>query len=323
MVKLIDVANKAGVSKATASLALNNSDKVNEKTLARVRQAAEELNYIPNAIGKALANDSTNAIALVVPEVNNQFFSEIVQLIQNEVKKYDYNLILCTTEYDHNEEKKYINLFRGGLVDGAIFTSHTTDNKELINFAKNFKPIVFMDRKIEEKNIIPVVKSNLVEAAEKAVQYLIDLGHTKIGYIGYDEERYIGYKNKVKDFLNPQKYRYHELSEIKKIIETDDKEKLPTAFLCYNDDTAFKLIMYLSNAGFNVPQDMSVCGIDNVKLSEIYNPPLTTVNLFKDKIVKKIVGILIKKIKGEKIKEEEYYQEYSTELIIRKSTQAI
>ena len=141
MVTIKDVAKAAGVSPATVSLALNNNDKVNRETRKRVQAVARSLNYIPNARAKALVEKSTKIIGLVIPEIHNPFFSEMAQAIKDYLQDSDYSIILCGTDNNPDLESKYINMFKGGLVDGAIFSCITNVNNEVVHdLARNYLP---------------------------------------------------------------------------------------------------------------------------------------------------------------------------------------
>ena len=332
-VTLKDIAEKANVSVATVSLALNNSEKVNKKTLKKINAIAEQLKYTPNARARALVKRSTQTIGLVIPEVENPFFAELAQSIKNNIKQKGYNLILCSTEYKSEEELRYINLFKSGLVDGAIFACigdmMKEHNEMIIELVKNNTPVVFVDREINNYNLIPVIKTDLLKGAYKITEYLINNGHKDIGFIGQSEERVKGFKKAMYDnnFEINENFIYYNYLTIdggymvgEKIVKN---KKLPTAIICLNDEMAMGLIQSLTSNNIRVPGDISIIGIDNIKMSKYYNPSLSTLNIPKREMGKKASDILMKKINNENLEKEEQLIVFPTNLIIRNSTRQI
>ncbi|ACL70798.1 LacI family DNA-binding transcriptional regulator [Halothermothrix orenii] len=328
-VTLKDVAKKAGVSLATTSLALNESDKVKEETYLKVHRVARELNYIPNARARALVKRKTRAVGLVIPEVENPFFAELSQAIKDTLHKKKYNVILCSTDYKTEEEIRYINLFKSGMVDGAIFAclgEMMKGNNELIlDLARNHVPVVYIDRESSDNELIPVIKSDLKEGSYKLTKYLIELGHEDIGFVGQSLERMEGYKKAMAEYNLPvkDKFLFYNYLTIEGGIEVGTKllnyDRLPTALVCLNDEMAIGVLQALTREGIRVPEDISICGIDNIKISNFYNPPLTTVNVPKKEMGKKAAELLLKLIFEEHVDKNEQFIIYNTDLIIRRS----
>lgn len=327
MVTIKDVAKAAGVSPATVSLAMNNNAKVNRKTKERVQQVAKELNYIPNARAKALVQKSTKMIGLVIPEIANPFFSEMAQAIKDALIDSDYSIILCGTDNNPKLETKYINMFKSGLVDGAIFSCLMPTNQEFVlDLACNNIPIVFIDRPGVDEKVIPVIKSNLKDGAYQLTQHLIGLGHKKIAFIGrIDEERFQGYLQGLqeagyplrKTHLFDHSFTYdHGVEAGKAILQSKDR---PTGIVCFNDEVALGLTQFLIKSGRRVPADFSVCGIDNT-VSRHYNPEITTIDVPKKEMGQTAADLLLKMINGQKIRKEERYIHFPVTLIKRAST---
>ena len=327
MVTIKDVAKAAGVSPATVSLALNNDEKVNRETRKRVQQVAKALNYIPNARAKALVKKSTQIIGLVIPEIDNPFFAEMAQAIKDYMKDSDYSIILCGTDNNPELESKYVNMFMSGLVDGAIFVCLTDVNNGLImDLARNYIPIVYVDSLSEDEQVIPVIKSDLKDGAYQLTRHLIGLGHKKIAFIGRkDEERYVGYCQGLQEAGYPLVETYvlapsytfgHGVEAGRKILGLAD---MPTGIVCFNDEVALGLTQFLIKAGIRVPEEISVCGIDNT-VSRFYNPEITTIDVPKKKMGKTAAELLLKMINGEEIKETERYIHFPVQLIKRDST---
>lgn len=331
MIRLKEVAKKANVSPATASLALNDNELVNDKTKARVKQVAKEMNYIPDARAKALKTKETKIIGLVIPEIDNPFFSEIAKEIKTVAKKNGYNIIYCGVE-SKEDELDYINIFRGMQVDGAIFASSvsTSDlNIDLIKeLADNFIPVVFIDRLLDTGDKIDSVNSDLEKAAFIAVEHLHNLGHKKIAFAGKEKEfRMTGYLEALKKY----NLSYNNKYLFKNILSFEDGYKLgkkvvakkdrPTAIISHNDEVAVGLIQSLVSSGISIPNEISICGIDNIRLSHFYNPALTTVDIPNKKMARKAIKLLLNKIRNDNNKTE--HIKFNVKLIKRKTTEKI
>lgn len=332
-ITLKDVAKKAGVSTATASLALNYKDRVKRETRLKVLQVAKELDYIPNARARALVKQGTETIGLVIPEVVNSFFAELAQSIKNTLRKAGYNLILCSTDYESEEELGYINMFKSGQVDGAIFACvgdmMRKNNQQITQLAHGHIPVVYIDRDGVDPEIIPVIKADLHSASYNATQYLLEVGHRRIGFVGQSYERLSGYKKALEEAslsIREEDIFYDYLTieggyEVGRFLLA--KKKTPTAFVCLNDEMAIGLIQALSEGGRRVPEDISVCGIDNIKIANFYNPSLTTVNVPKRAMGERAAEILMKVLSGEILSIAERTTIFPTELVVRGSTKAI
>lgn len=325
-VTLKDVAKKAGVSIGTASMALNNSDKVNRETYKIVQKVARDMNYIPNARARALVKKSTSIIGLVVPHIINPFFAELAQAVKNEARKVGYNVILCSTDGKSNEEARYIEFFKSGLVDGAIFASQEKLSKEtselLEDLAENYISVVNINTQDFASELVPVVKTDLVNIGYILTKYLIQLGHRRIGFGSHSPRRFDGFRRAVNEYnLSNLEFVYFPMYDVREVVEdiVNVKDR-PTAFICYNDQTAIKMIQLLVEKGIKIPEEISICGTDNINISKYYNPPLTTVNIPKVEMGQRATELLIKLIKGENLNTKKMVSNFSTELVIRKST---
>lgn len=329
---LKDVAKLANVSVATASLALNDSPKISPETKERVRQAAAKLSYVPNVRARALARKSTGGIALVVPSLRNPYFAELAQSVRDFLRSFGYHLILCDTENDPELEREYIDFLMQGAADGAIFASSSdllAVNHHRMIAASEVAPIVLVERTIEG-DLLPSVDSDRLSGAYQATRFLIDMGHRRIAFIGgYLEERdhqslrYLGYQRALLEANCPFRPDYvfegrftpeggYEAG--KAIARMKDR---PTAVFAANDLMALGAIHALTASGLRVPEDISVCGFDDLWFSEIYNPPLTTVRVPKREVGTNAAEILVHMLQGKKPQTKRIV--HPTQLVIRKS----
>lgn len=329
---IYDVAKKAGVSIATVSRVLNNSELVSEKTKQKVKMAIEELNYTPNIIASALTKKSTLTIGLLIPDISNPFYSELSRGVEDACNDFGFNTVICNTDYCIQKETAYINLLRQKSVDGFIITTAHYNDENVINLATDNVPLVLLDRNIEKSDgyDIDVVCSDNVTSGYLATNHLIQLGHKSIAcFLGPPQievniERARGYVKAIKEAclkIVPELVAYGDFKldfGYKKTLELLNRGLRPTAFFAANDLIALGIIRALKSVGFSVPADISVVGCDNTILAELTDPQLTTINQPIREMGYCATEILIKKLKGERSKSEKII--FNTELVVRKST---
>ena len=334
-VTIRDIAEKAGVSASTVSLALNDSSRVKQETGKKIRRLADRLHYVPDTRARALKKGITGMIAVVVPRIDNYFFAELTQSIKFETKKAGYNVILCSTDGNVDEELNYVNAFKSGLVDGAIFGPNSQARiaeKAISELVEHFIPVVFVDRPVDS---LPVfhVKADLKNSTKLLTEYLIELGHRRIAYVGLDrvdggqpEERLQGFEEAAENngIDLPKNHVVYSFDSYEGGMSAGEKiaamEERYTALVCMNDEIALGAMNALMQQGIKVPDEVSVCGTDNLKISGFSNPPLTTVNIDKKEMGKTAAKVLIDLIAGEGLAKENRVVEIPTELIIRDST---
>lgn len=329
---LKDVAKLAGVSPSTVSLVINNSPKISKRTKEKVLAAAKKLNYFPNARARAFVKKETRTIAFIIPDIHNLYFSEIAQAIKDVLRPLNYNLILCDTGNETQQERTYIDFLRQGGADGAIIASSsdlTALNDHLLIETNKTTPIVLIERTLPG-DPLPTIDTNRLEGAKEAVCYLAEMGHRRIAFIGgYLENRkkeslrLQGFKEGLLEKNLP--YRQDYILEGRFTIDGGFQAgkklltmvELPTAILAANDLIALGCINAITSAGLNVPKDISICGFDNLEISYAYNPPLTTVNIPKKLLGEKAAELLVSILNGETPSTNKFM--FKTELIIRSS----
>jgi LacI family transcriptional regulator len=287
MITIKDVAKAAGVAVSTASYALNGSNKVSEKTREKVTKVAEEMKYVPNSFARNLKKSKADLIALIVHDINGPFYDRLVKGIQDVAIMFGHNLIIFC-EYNVGNEASY-NFLKENVVEGAIVLSSNLTDNEVIELADNGYPLVLLDRQLKQSNVCSVVINNEKGACE-AVNYLISLGHKKIGFISgpvdsYDNAcRMKGYVDTLKNnsIEVSEKYVVHggftEQSGYETMKNYLEKTKdVPTAFFSANDEMLIGAIKAIQEKGFKVPQDISVIGFDDIQAANYIQPKLTTI----------------------------------------------
>ena len=316
---IYDVANKANVSHMTVSRVFNNPKLVNKKTKEKIIKISNDLNYKPNLIAKSMRTNKTNTIGLVLPNIINPFFPEIVKGVDDYCKKHHYGVIIVNTEDVYKNQVIALEMLFERKIDGMLnITSGRNDDKKMINdIIMNRKiPMVLIDRYISDINC-SYVSTNNFKAAYDATNYLIKLGHKKIGVISPPHKihifynRLLGYKQALK--INNLPYNKNYIKEYKESIEngytatgkilTGNNDT--TAILAMCDFMAFGVYKYCKENKVNIPHDLSIISIDDIFASALINPPLTTMAQQKYKMGYSAAKILISSIKKNKFPEKQ------------------
>ncbi|RKD29475.1 LacI family DNA-binding transcriptional regulator [Thermohalobacter berrensis] len=292
-VTIDDIAKAAGVSSATVSRVLNNSGYVKDETREKVLKAIKELNYTPSAIARSLSKKKTNTIGVVVPEINNPFFGEIIKGISEVADEHNFNLILCNTDEDIKKELRALKLLKEQRIEGILITPTSTDSdysSEYLWTIENLGiPVVLIDGHVKYSNFNGVFVDH-IKGAYDAVKTLIDEGHEKIAIITGRmnsrpaRERLAGYKKALKLHNIPIKEEYifygdytHEKAyEItKKILEMKDR---PTAIFVSSNMMVLGCIKAFSENNIEIPKDMAIIGFDKVEVLNIIGMNISFIN---------------------------------------------
>jgi LacI family transcriptional regulator len=283
-----DVAAEAGVSIASVSKVLNNSDYGSVEMRTKVIAAIRKLGYQPNNIARSMVMGKTNLIALVIPDVRNQFFTSVARGVEDVASKHDYRVMLCNTDEDPMKEQKYIDVFRGKIVDGFIISVASDRNRYLGKIDMQTLPFVFIDRVCEGISADAIVVDNR-DGAYKAVSYLLKLGHRRIGLITGKRDTLPG-RGRLRGYM--EAYRTLGLESYPEIIKDGgftieggyraarallSVEDCPTAIFIANNAMTIGCLKALAEAKVRIPEEMSVVGFDDSEWAEFFTPPLTVV----------------------------------------------
>lgn len=288
MATIKDVARLAGVSVATVSRVINASPKASEASRAAVQSAMEQLNYHPNANARALAQQTTETIGLVVGDVSDPFFGAMVKAVE-QVAYHTGNFLLIGNGY-HNEQKErqaIEQLIRHRCASLVVHAKMIPDS-ELILLMKQIPGMVLINR------IVPGFEKRCVALDDRygawlATRHLIQQGHTRIGYlcsthaISDAEDRLQGYYDALKEHGLPCNDRLVTFAEPDEsggeqaMTELLGRGKQFTAVACYNDSMAAGAMGVLNDNGIDVPKEISLIGFDDVLISRYVRPRLTTV----------------------------------------------
>lgn len=288
MIKLEDVAKKAGLSKATVSLALNGNEKVNIKTRKRVEKIAREMGYRPNPYAQKLATRKSKQIGLIIPDIENVYYASLVHHISYELNKNQYGLIISTSINSIINEERIIEEMIENRVDGLLLAPVNQPNNnasyleklEQINIPMAF--VTSMYSKVKH----PCVMCDLYDGMVKGITALFQKGYRKIALLSGPKGAYSldlrlqGYQDALRTF-NLSCERVYHLDDVSYSQAYRWIQNLPfitsDAFVCVNDMMALGVINALLAQGIKVPENIAVMGYDDVIFADVSPVPITTV----------------------------------------------
>lgn len=329
-----DVAEKAGVSRTTVSLVLNNvrGIQISAETRQRVIDAANELGYVPDATAQALASRRAKAIGLVMTRsphhiASDTFLPQIMGGMMEVVKDHKLRMLLEYVESEH-QDYAYLELARAKHIDGMILLTPRLDDAGLKKLEQVDVPTVLMGE-IEGSNLYSVDVDNQ-QAAQNAVQYLLELGHTRIACITNAPPTYTsapyrvhGYRDallKAGIYPDDDLIRYADFTpesgydQMKSLLAS---KKNFTAVFIASDNVAIGGKAALREAGMQIPEDISLVGFDDIPWAQFADPPLTTVHLQAAELARRACLVLMDLLKGRE--PETKRQIIDTQLVVRKS----
>lgn len=333
MTTIIDVAKRAGVSKTSVSRYLNgqNIGHMSEETKNRIIKAIEELDYQPNSIARSLKQKSTNVIGLVVNDMSNLFFLEIIRGIETELKNSGYNLLVCNSDTNVDMELECLKMLEKRQIDGVVLIGMNMPVSHIEKIKTDF-PIVLMEREPGKTNLDSVRIDNKV-GAYAAVKHLIDRGHSSIAHI---TGPYISTMAVERKESYVQCLEEHGLKVYPQFIVSGNYklesgyagmqslmalEKKPTAVFCANDYMAMGALRFLMEHGYKVPQDVALVGYDDIMVSKMVTPPLTTVRQPVWELAGMATRLLLERIENKNKKDQEGRTVImQSELVIRASS---
>lgn len=333
MTTIMDVAKLAKVSKTSVSRYLNgqNVGHMSEETKERIIAAIKELDYQPNSIARSLKQKSTKVIGLVVNDMSNLFFLEIIRGIEMELKNSGYNLLVCNSDTNVEMELQCLKMLEKRQIDGVILIGMNMPVSHIEKIRTEF-PIVLMERDPGKTNLDSVQIDNKVGAYE-AVKHLIERGHQRIAHITgpfistMEMERKESYEECLKDygievwpqFIVSGNYKLESgYAGMQALMALREK---PTAVFCANDYMAMGALRFLMEHNYKVPQDVALVGYDDIMVSKMVTPSLTTVRQPVWELAGVATRLLLERIKEKGQKEHKGQKVImQSELVIRASS---
>ncbi len=314
------------------SRVLNNSKHVSEELKERVLSVVEETNFKPNLLARGLVNKKTNLIGVLIPRISNNFFSQLIEGINEVAENYGYNILLSTSYNNLQKELEYLNIFVDRQLDGIILAVTDFSDQHKSFFEKTTIPTVFMGQQLD-KGKYPYVTIDNVKASCEATRFLINQKHQKIAIlagpdfdIATGDNRLQGYLEALKEAnlpINPrwQTRRYHTIEDgYQAAAQIMSQQERPTAIFACSDQQALGAINYLHEHGYDVPGDISVVGFDDIDLASVFKPKLTTIKQNPVDIGTTAARLLIDQIKERPIPFKGNYIPFR--LVVRESTKS-
>jgi LacI family transcriptional regulator len=303
-----DVAKRAGVGIATVSRTLHGSSQVSPETAARVLKVVEELGYQPNTTAQSLVSGRSHMLGLVVSDITNPFFPELVKGFEDVALENGYDVLVASTNYDPARTALCVRRMIERKIDGVAIMTSEVDPSLTDTLARRKVPLVFLDVGRVGKGVSNV-KVDYGQGIAQAVEHLSGLGHHRIAFISGPSllasarERRDMFIARLQDPCSPRREVLIEegnhrvdggLEAMRRLLE---RESRPTAVIASNDLTAIGAMRAIRQQGLRVPEDISVVGFDDIQMAEFTEPPLTTVRLLRTEVARLACDALLQSIR--------------------------
>ncbi len=326
-----EIAKRANVSTATVSRTINRIATVDPQLARRVWKVVDELGFHPNVQARSLVSGRSRILGLVVSEITNPFFPEIVQAFEQLAVQNNYEILLGSTGTDAKRTEDAVRRMLERRVDGVAVLTFGMEENLIADLRFRKVPLVFVDVGPPVSGISNI-RIDYQAGIRQAIQHLAAMRHTRIGFISGPSQlksanaRKLAYQESMHEIglEVPSKYVVegdHTLeggmSCLEKLAELSS---LPTAVLCSNDMTAIGVIRQAYELGIAVPNQLSVIGFDDIHLAQFITPPLTTVQMSQSALAKLAFDALLKELEKPEIAELPQTYTLTTSLVLRKST---
>jgi len=327
---MTDVARLARTSVATVSAIVNGSARVSPALAARVRAAIAEVGYRPDGIARSLKKGSTQTIGLLVTDITNPFFTAVVHSVEDAAQARGYSVFLCNSDEDVAEERTYLDLLLTRRVDGLILVP-TGRAADYAGFALASRaPVVFIDRVIPGVAVDTVTVDNL-RASQAAVDYLLRLGHRRIGivtglpHLSTSAERLKGYRRALRKAgiaVDPELVRQGDFRQEGAFQAAQSLLALrarPTAIFASNNLMAIGTMLAVRAAGLSCPEDVSLACFDDFDWAGVFHPRLTVLRQPTAEIGQRAMALLLERLGGAKNGAAPHHIALKAELVVRDS----
>ncbi|WP_179232936.1 LacI family DNA-binding transcriptional regulator [Paenibacillus rigui] len=329
MVTIKDIAKQIGVSVSTVSRALNNHPDIKPETKREVLEAMERLQYTPNALARSLINKKSYTVGLMIPDITDPFFAAIADGVEEILSDSGYQVVYGNTTHKQEKEIRFLNSVIERKMDGIIATPDVM-SEEIVDMLERLQiPVVLLRRRPPEGLKIPVVDVDHYQGACSAVQYLLSLGHSRIGFLGLPpysftgQERFRGYIDTLaahgleplpKEPLFAGRTIEHGFKAMARLYEEAPEV---TAVFAANDMLGIGALEWLAKNGIRVPDRISVVGFDNLEVTDLHWIKLTTISQPRNLMGKKAAELLLQMMKEHVLTHDPIFLD--TELIVRET----
>lgn len=298
-----DIARLAGVSSATVSRVLNNSHLVTEDTRSRVETIIRDLNFVPNNSAIQLKEGKSNVFGIVIPDITNPFFTELVKVFEELLVENRYDLIVANTDFHDTRAQKSLHRMLLRRVDGVVMLASEQETADLSALVQNRIPVVTADYYRTSSGISDIIV-DFESGMAQMVAHLKKLGHRSIGFIGGNPGPLTS-RARTEAFLEAV-IRQGLTSKEGWIVDGNycidggsaamskilSQPEIPTAVLTANDLMAFGALRTAHEKKLRVPEDISIGGCDDIQFSDIVHPPLTTLRISRTEYARKLLEAL-------------------------------
>lgn len=335
-VTIKDVARKAGVSPSTVSRVLSNHPRISTETSQKVKAIMEQLGYHPNIMAKSLVSKTTNSICIMLPKsaeelFSNYFFMELIRGIVTQASRLGYDVLISSGANEKEEVEGVSRLLNGRRVDGVILLYSRTDDPVIDFLHENGHPFVLIGRSDQYSDILSVDTDN-VQASYDATKHLISLGHERIGFVSGPPELVVS-KDRLKGYMKALADAGLE-SRPEWIVEGEFLQESgyramsffmnlpnrPTALVLIDDVVAFGILRGLHELNYKVPEDLCLVSFNNIPLSELSTPPLSSIDIGIYNLGYTASQVLIQSIKNNQDASYQKRQIIPHRLMIRESS---
>lgn len=324
-ITIYDVAREANVSMATVSRVVNGNQNVKPATRQKVLAVIERLDYRPNAVARGLASKKTKTVGVIIPDISNVFYAELVRGIEDIATMYRYNIILTNSDQQPIKEAQLLSTLLSKQVDGVVLMSDQLSDELREEMKRSSIPIVLAGT-LDQASDTPSVNIEYHEAAVEAVERLIRNGHSRIAYV----------TGSLKSSIN----RLHKLTGYEKALDAADIEmdtdlvvevdntyeegirafeqlqslkQPPTAYFAGNDEIAIGILQGAKDANLDVPGDIEIISFEDSKLTRMVRPQLTSIAMPLYDIGAVSMRLLTKFMNNEKVEDNSVILPYRLE----------
>ena len=286
MATIVDVAKLAGVTPTTVSRVINNRGYISEKTKNKVHEAMEQLGYQPNEIARSLTKQKSNTIGIIVPHISHPYFAKLISNLENEAAKKDYKIILCNSKEKAEKEKQYLDMCKSNRVAGIILCSGNVESNK-INTGDI--PVVLLEKNFEEGKL--GIQCDNYQGGKLATEHLIECGCKKVLHFSGVIDEEMPADNREKAFIdtcikNSVKYyikkfdinTYNQMDYYEAIKDTLTEIKEIDGIFASSDLIAAQVIQVCNELNIRIPQDIKLVGFDDVEISKLTTPTITTIH---------------------------------------------
>lgn len=322
-----EIALKAGVSIATVSRALNNKGPVNAETKKKILQLAQEYNYKPSPLARGLSRQQTETIGVILPELVDEFFSEILRGIDEEAYQSNNYVLVSSSHSQRNTMETLLEFMSSGRVDGVILMAPKIQQDMAAVIQKSKRPVVLLNCGKDIENVVSV-NINDYRGAVNIVEHLIEHGYQRLAMMkgpkgNFDAgERLRGFKETLAkhslkiepDYIVPGDYTVK--SGYYGFMRLMSQSPRPEAIFAANDMMALGAYEAARTANIKIPQDVAIVGFDDIFTSQYLRPRLTTVHVPIVELGQKAVQYLLKIISGKMDRDTAHREELTTGIVI-------